>query len=358
MNKTLKLGIVGFGHRGRNMFKLCADAFSGIEPVAICEKQAHLLDKARSEFSGCTLYDDYECMLKNAGLDVVLVETPADNHAKFCALALEAGINVFSDIPSVASLEEADMLWRADQNSEAMFMTGANPNFWGFVGEMAKLHENGMFGKPVYLEAEYIHDVQALFDESPWRRTYPPIKYCTHSLGPLLRVLKEDLKYVSCFTTGSHINNYPGQHDMMTAHFRTESGVVVRLTCSFVNNAHIGHHSYRLFGTDGYFERNGGRGECIKPVVLYSSNKNEDPQALIELPVDMMPPEYAGKPEAQGHGGADYAMLDVFFNALINGEPSPVSLKEGLRMTIPGIFAAESAMCDGEVLEITYPWNK
>ena len=70
----------------------------------------------------------------------------------------------------------------------------------------------------------------------------------------------------------------------------------------------------------------------------------------MELPVAVMPPALEGNPKATGHGGIDYAMLDAFFKAIREGLPSPVSLKEGLRMSLPGIFAAESARKGGELV--------
>ena len=53
----------------------------------------------------------------------------------------------------------------------------------------------------------------------------------------------------------------------------------------------------------------------------------------------------------------DYALFDHLFKALQNGEPAPISLKEGLAMTLPGIYAAESAKRGGEVLKMHYPWE-
>ena len=357
MAEKIKLGIVGLGRRGLSMFDLAVNGFDLAIPVAICDIQEKLLKKASEKFSEAQTYTDYNEMLDKAALDAIMVETPADNHALFCAEALNRDINVFSDIPSVNSLDEAEMLWRTEQKSSAMFMTGANPNYWAFVEAMVDLYQKGILGKPSYMEAEYIHDIRELFERTPWRKTFPPIKYCTHSLGPLLRIIEEDLKYVSCFTTGSQINNYPGQQDLMTAHYRTESNIVIRQTCSFVNNAHIGNHSYRIFGTEGYFERNGGRGDIIKPVTLFSSNKMYGAQKITELPISEMRPEYVKNSKAAGHGGADYAMLNAFLEALINKAPSPLSLREGLRMTIPGIYAAKSAKQNGAVLEIKYPWS-
>ena len=68
-------------------------------------------------FPDAQFYEDYDKMLSEANLDVVIVETGADIHAEFCIKALERNINVLSDIPTVASLTEADLLWKAAQKS-------------------------------------------------------------------------------------------------------------------------------------------------------------------------------------------------------------------------------------------------
>lgn len=57
------------------------------------------------------------------------------------------------------------------------------------------------------------------------------------------------------------------------------------------------------------------------------------------------------------HGGADYALLEAVYDAIANGKPSPYSLKRGLAITLPGIFAAESARNGGELVKIRYPWS-
>lgn len=360
MSREIKLGVVGFGPRGLSMSDICVNGFKHVKLTAICDNSAEALKSAADKYPDVKQYEDFEQMLKTSGIEAVLVETPADNHARFCAMALKHGVHVFSDIPSVASLEESDMLWKATADSKAMFMTGANPNFWGFIEAAVDLNKKGLLGVPYYLEAEYIHCLNRdpFKTTTTWRTTLPPIKYCTHSLGPLLRLIPEDLRYVSCVSTGSHVHKYPGQQDLMTAHFRTESNVVVRLTVSFVNNAHIGYHSYRVFGTEGYFERSSGRGEIEKSHVMFSSNKLYGAHNLTELNVGYMPNEYANNPLATGHGGADYAMFDNFFKAIENNTPSPVSLREGLRMTLPGIYANESAVSGGKTIRISYPWEK
>jgi hypothetical protein len=120
--------------------------------------------------------------------------------------------------------------------------------------------------------------------------------------------------------------------------------------------ARVGCHSYRVFGTEGYMER---VEQFCKPLIRYNSMKELDTN-LKEINGTDMPPEYENDPIAKtsGHGGMDYAMLDNFFKALLSGAPAPISLREGLAMTIPGIYAEESAKRNGEVIRMVYPWDE
>ena len=178
-----------------------------------------------------------------------------------------------------------------------------------------------------------------------------------------MRLIDEDLEWVTCFDSGSHINKEKGQHDVMVALFRTRSNVVVRLLVSFINEVST-HHQYRLFTTKGSFERTASHNTSMgwvsaeSPRTLFYSKDLPLSKNMIELPVAEMPPALAGNPKATGHGGIDYAMLGAFIKAIREGGPSPISLKDGLRMSLPGIFAAESARKGGELVRIRYPWSE
>ena len=369
--KKCNVGVVGLGHRGRQMFTL-AGQFECVNPVAACDlkpknwyQKQWQAEKAMCDvFPAATFYTDYDEMLQKADLDAVIVETGADIHARFCAKALEKNINVLTDIPVVANLQEADLLWKTAQKSRAILSVGANPNEQKFVYLLKDFYESGKLGKPYYMEAEYLHwfypdsaDWKGLTENGNWRNLLSPIRYCTHSLGPLLTILGEDLRYVSCFGTGQHANaaDYAGdtdRDDMTCAQFQTESGVVVRLLRNGRCRADVQGHNYRVFGTEGYMERIARMG---KKVIRYNSEKAN--KTLAEVGGESMPPAYANDPKATGHGGIDYAIEDKFFKAVCGGLPAPISLKEGLRMTLPGIYAEESAKRGGQVLTMYYPWD-
>ena len=374
--KKFRVGVVGLGHRGRIMFKLAAEAFpEQVEPAAACDiipanwnEPKYLMDRPMKDiFPQAVFYEDYETMLKEAGLDVILVETGADIHAKFCEEALRRNINVLSDIPVVATVDEANQLWQTAQKSKAMFCTGANANFTRYSLIMKHLYQHGFLGKPYCMEAEYIHwslpgsrSSKALTENGDWRRLLSPIRYCTHSLGPLLALMEDDpLTKVSCFGTGPQAD--PAEYgkykkdDMQCAQFQSDSGVVIRVMRNGRCRAQIGNHSYRIFGTEGYFERIATRGKT-PDMIRYNSTRYYPASLLVEQSGDIAPFESMDDSKG-GHGGCDRLMLDKFFQSLQNGTPPPVALKEGLAMTIPGIYAEMSAKRGGELLQIKYPWN-
>lgn len=371
--KEIRMGIVGLGHRGRAMLSLTKKSFPYVKPVAACDKfRRNWYDSETAEtaniafgkdFPEVSFYTDYDRMLEEGGLDVVIVETGADVHTEFCIRALQKDINVLTDIPVVASLEEAERLWQAAAESRAMISIGANMNEQKLVYFLRDFYEKGLLGRPVAMDAEYIHwwmpgspTERILNENGDWRKLLSPIRYCTHSLGPLLSILDEPLRTVTCVTCAgrSEVDDYleAGREDMQSAQFQTESGVIVRFRRNGRCRAEIGHHNYSVFGTEGYVER---VDRFQKPVIRYNSTRLEN-TGLQEIDGAFTPPGYEGR--TSSHGGADYAMLDHFYTALRDGLPAPISLREGLLMTLPGIYAEESAKRGGRMMTIRYPWEE
>jgi len=355
--KEIRLGLIGFGLRGQLMSQLAVSGFENVRIVAICDQDEGARHKAQTAHPEARVFAAFDAMMDATPMDALLVETPATLHGKFCAGALRRNVHVMGDVPCVESVEQAHQLWQAQEASDAFYMIGANPNMWAFVETAVDLKRKGLLGEPYYAEAEYIHDVRDHFERTPWRATYECIKYCTHSLGPLLRLIDEDLEWASCFDTGSHVTGEEGRHDAMAALFRTRSNVVVRLLVSLINNYPACTHHYRIYGTKGYFERSPAYEPGFVRTRFHSSALYAD-KRFVEIPVDEMRPEYALNPDVKGHGGADYALLDRFFQAVRSGGPSPIGLREALRMSLPGLYAADSARRGGELTRIEYPWAR
>ena len=364
--RKIRLGVVGLGHRGRMLFEHIGKS-ENVQCVAACDLKSSLwFEPYRNEgilqerFGNVKFFEDFETMLKESSLDVLLVETPAYNHAEFCALAMQYGVNVYSDIPSVASLEEAEMLWKVQkENPSVLFMTGATTMGWGFAIAMRDLYKQGLLGKISSMETEYIHDVRSLWAETPWRKPgngklSHPITYCTHGLGPLIPLLEEELRTVSAFSSGSHVTDIPEANDYECAIYQTASGVMIRQTNSFINNWQGGHHSFRVFGSEGTFEHLSARGEQ-KERTIFSSEKLYCAKKITPVPITFAPHD---QKLSFGHGGADSCIWFAYEKALLSGaDKAPIELQDGLRMTLPGIFAAKSINNGGVSTKIRYPWD-
>ena len=143
---------------------------------------------------------------------------------------------------------------------------------------------------------------------------------------------------------------------MTCAIFQTKSGVTIRFLRNARCRADCQGHTYRVFGSEGYMERE-VRSE--KEVIRFNSELDFN-KKLQEVGGEYMPPEYAGNKfvNAENHGGLDYALIDKFLKALLTDSPMPATLKEGLAMTIPGIYAEKSIKAGSQVVNVYYPWDE
>lgn len=351
----VNLGVAGYGIRSRVLLS-AVGALEEVNVAAVAECKPEARAAAEQDYAGVKTFDDYIAMLDSGLVNAVLIETPPSTHAQFAVEALQRGIHVLSDVPAVHEIPEGDLLWKAAQTSSAVYSFGATTNWWGFVDTCVDLKAKGLLGKPVYCEAEYVADLGNLPDVTPWRKHYEPIRYCTHSLGPILKWVDEDLAEVSCFDTGSQMHDDPENHDAMVAIFKTKSGTVVKLLTTFINSHPVPFHRYVCYGTNGYFEKTqpfAGAGSQV----LCSSKALYGAHGLIQLPVAESRPELEGVEGVGEHGGADYCMLRDFVDSIMGNKPPAVDLRQALRMTLPGLYALESARAGGALTRIRYPWG-
>jgi predicted dehydrogenase len=351
----IRVGVAGYGIRSRALLAACP-AVPELQICAVTDVDEKNRSAAAAMYPGVKVFADYLDMLESGLVDAVLLETPPSTHADFAAAALDAGIHVMSDVPALHEIGEAKRLWDAAQGSSAVYSFGATTNFWAFVDTCADMRAKGLLGDPVYCEVDYVADLGDLVIATPWRKHYEPIRYCTHSLGPILKWIGKDLAAVSCMDSGSHTYGDPEDHEAMVAIFRTADNTIVKFLASFVNSHPAPYHRYSYFGTKGFFERTqplaGG-----EPQMLFSTKELYGLHALTPISVRESRPELADAPGVGEHGGADYVMLRNFADCITQGAKPAAGVREALAMTLPGLYAADSARQGGALVEIHYPWE-
>ena len=345
MSSDLRAGVLGVG-RGLSFVRVM-QAMDGVNVTAVADMNAERRQTVCAEHNVPKGFATLEEMLEE-DLDLVVVATPISEHAAQAIQVLEAGVNVLSEIPTLATREEADQLVAAVEKSDALYMCGENCNYWAFIHTLKHLNARGDFGQIFAAEAEYIHSIPSLRRDEhgnpTWRASMLPIIYLTHSLGPVMWVTGQYPEEVVCLGTQEHFE--PGVTDIQMAVFRMTDGSVVRITCSFAN-CHWGNHRQVYMGTEATFD-SGWIGKD-EPKFRYAGGDFTIPD---NLPLGTNFPEAPETAALGGHGTAEWFMLQDFFKAIRTGGPVPIDVYEGIMYSLPGICATESAANGGRPVAI------
>jgi predicted dehydrogenase len=152
--KTHRVGLIGCGWYGKNdLFRLIQVA--PVEVVALCDPDRHMLDGAakmvaRRQKSGKTprAHTDYRDMLKQHGLDIVLIGTPDHWHALPTIAAVEAGADVYLQKPiSVDVLEGEAMLAAARKHKRVVQVGLQRRSTAHLIDARKRIVEAGLLGK-------------------------------------------------------------------------------------------------------------------------------------------------------------------------------------------------------------------
>lgn len=232
------------------------------------------------------------------------------------------------------------------------------------------MYDAGEFGELFYTEAEYYHDRGSLKNlaENPntrfftpngkhsWRWGFPPMHYPTHSLGFLTGVTKERIVKVSCLGWGgtrSELKDHPFLADNAydnpfwneASMMLTNRGHACRCNVFWVCVA--GGERAQWFGDRAtLYMPNGGLNETVMRVRTKGTKKVTVPQYWKS---DMLPEPMR---HASGHGGSAVFISAEFINSLLEDREPAIDLYESLAMTVPGIVAHQSALKQGEQLEV------
>ena len=348
----LRCGVAGLG-RGKT-FVQRLEQLPDCEVVAVCDSN----ETALADFGQFTCYTDYEEFVTEAGLDVVAVITPGPVHAEQSVLAMEHGAHVLCETPCVYSLEEAAAVVSAAVRTGLTFMLAEDYIFQGVIQHWKALVDDGKLGKIVYAEGEYTHDCRNIMfvgsdgqyvpfyerdnrdDVRPaWRATdLPPLKYCSHTLGPLLYLMGDRCLTACGLATGSKTLPDLPTDDVQVGILKTAKGSVLRLTNGF-SIAHPYGFFLGLYGTRGSvrFMRAGE-----SKVKIYTDDRPDTGWQDWDLP-------WSERPD-----GRDWlnVMIEGFVESVRgNGDP-PIDLYESMDYTVPGICATVSAEQNGQPVSV------
>jgi hypothetical protein len=144
--KKLNIAIVGVGGRGWDHVREVS-ALPNANIVALVDVDAnHLVNAARFVTKAKT-FVDFRDMLKEPGIDAVLVATPDHNHAVITAAALKAGKHVYCEKPLTHTLREARTIMELAQQSGKVTQMGIQIHAMENYRRVVELVKSGAIGK-------------------------------------------------------------------------------------------------------------------------------------------------------------------------------------------------------------------
>ena len=354
-NRVIKLGVVGLKRGAYVAWTVIGDDNVVIRAIADSDKKTLEDCKKDYEKNGVNdllCFDSIEELLKS-DIDAVYIATDKPLHTKHTLMALEAGKHVLSEIPVIETVEEAKILYNAvKSHPELKYMVGENCFYWEFIQAWKRMREDGKFGDILYAESEYLHatnpdDIKPYEKENHWRKYNNAITFLTQNFGPLIYIMDDYTVSVSCMTPSSaKYNQYSEGDENGIAIFKTAKGAVIRIFIGF--GMYVGYdHNFALYGTRGSILT-----DKTKPLEEATSfaKLHEIPDTFekyFEIPVKL-----SNTGDIYGHGGVDAKMIRDFIKCIINDTEPPVNVEMGIKISLPGIIANESAKRGGELMKI------
>lgn len=386
---SLHLGIVGTGAFAQHFITLFK-AHPNVDRITLCDLDADKLQQ-NAEKHGITNTSPSLDHLCETDVDAVAIFTQNWLHGPQAVQALNAGKHVYSAVPAGISLEEIQALVQAVEKTGNIYMIGETSYYYPAVIYCRQRFAEGAFGQVVYAEGEYYHDWDhGLYDVAKWRggenwrdtAGVPPMYYPTHSTSEIISVTGAHMTHVSCqgfvddHEDGIYAPNTNQWHNRFSnesALFKMSDGSSARIN-EFRRIGHPGTVRMTMFGTQGSFEHNNAGS-------VWVTKKREEMQDLNALltcrranqhiksdmdkvtaddgthhsaapihPVHRLPTEFRALPN--GHNGSHQFLVDDFVRACIAKKIPPNNVWDAARYVIPGLIAHDSALKNGELLEI------
>ena len=264
--KPLRLAVLGAGLVGRRHIETIRAHCAVAELIAVADPVA---DPAQFDLGGAAWFTDGDEMLDKARPEAVIIATPNNLHAPLGLNCCARGIHFLVEKPVTATLEEAERLVRAVEQSGVKTLVGHHRRYLAVVREARRLIAEGALGALIAASVIWVTRKPDDYFDTQWRKEPgggPLLINAIHEID-MLRYLCGEMRSVG----GLSSNRARGfaVEDTAAAMFQFDSGCLGTLICSDAGFspwtieqgsrenprfAFTGQSAYRLIGTNGSLE--------------------------------------------------------------------------------------------------------
>ncbi len=168
----IRFGVIGYGYWGPNIVRNL-QLLDDVEVVAICDKSANALRRAKQLYPGVRVTSDCHELVEATDIDAVAVITPVWTHFNLAKSALRNGKHVFVEKPFTATSAEAEELIELAERNGLKIMVDHTFLFTGAVKKIRQLIDENQLGRLFYYDSTRVnlglfqHDVNVVWDLAP-----------------------------------------------------------------------------------------------------------------------------------------------------------------------------------------------
>lgn len=376
-NRVVGVGLIGCGSMGHAVAKELLASQPHIKIKAVCDPDRESVRKTLADFNDrAVVYKDYRCLVKDPGVDWVMIASWNCFHKEHVLASFRAGKDVFCQKPLATNLNDCLSMRRAWKKSGKMFSIGFTLRYSPHYRKIRQIIEQGRIGRIISLEfnetLSFNHGGYIMGD---WRRftKYAGthlLEKCCHDIDLVNWLVGSKSVRVASFgglnfftaRNEYHIKRlgknrrgkyaygtWPGKANKNP--FTSRKDIVdnqvaiieyangVRATFHANCNAGIPERRMYICGTEGTI-----RAEVLEGVI-------ELRRIGFYTKIQRLDTGTKG-----GHGGADEILAGELARSMLKGRPPATGLDDGLGSAVT-CFAIDEAMKTGRVIDVRPYWK-
>lgn len=345
--RDIGIGIIGGGYMG----KAHAVAYAAVGAVFNTKLRPRLelvaassqasAERYRDAFGFARAAVDSEALVRDPKVEAVIIAAPQETHRAVAELAFSLGKPVFCEKPLGASVEDAQAMVQAAQDSGAINMVGFNYIRTPASQYARQLVEQGVLGQITWFRGEHSEDFLADPDlPASWRTDGEAngtmgdlaphmINAALALIGPVDSVMAQ-IETVHSTRAGKDVSN-DDQGQMMC---RFAGGAMGHMFFSRIATGRKMGYLYEITGTKGAIRFDQ---EDQNAIWLYKSEGPEAERGFRKILTGPTHPDYAPFCQGPGHGTGyqDQIIIEArdFLEAIAEGKPRWPTFADGLAVS-------------------------
>ena len=374
---TVDVAVVGLGF-GEDFLPLYAD-HPDVGTVGIVDQSVERLTQVGDRYGIADRFTHIDDVLGDDRWDAVHILAPVAFHAEYSLAVLGAGKHCACAVPMATELSDLLAIVAAQRASGTTYMMMETSVYGREYLLAEQLYRQGKLGALTLYRGYHIQNLDGYPE---YWRGYPPMKYITHALSPVLAltggVVADVIAYGSGRLSPERIGSFDNPFPVEVGLFRLAgSDIVADVTMSFFQTARSYVEGFSVYGDQRSLEWSGAPGEPMHLFELHSAELSAQQgwrgRACDESVVE--PPDFAERlPETltryvgefsvetcdggsaitkvAGHGGSHPYLVHEFISSIVENRPPAIDAVTSAAWTAPGICAHESALRGGERIEV------